>query len=403
MVGRDGLGSGGPAGDERPFDCDNHYYEALDAFTRHLAPRHADRCVRWCTIDGRSYHVVGGVVHRGVRNPTFDPVAPPGALHEYFRGNPHGKHPLELLAAREPIRAEYRDREARLATMDEHGLSAIWLFPTLGMLYEEALRDDPGAVALTFSAFNRWLAEDWGFDHRGRIFAAPYLSLADPQWACDELRWALAQGARLIVMRPAAPTTVSGRRSPFDPLFDPFWGLVAEAGITTVIHAGDSGYSSNGYADDRFSASFSGGWQPTIRSLAIERAAADFVLTSLFAKIFDRFPRLRMASVENGSEYLPDALRKLRSTAAKTPGWFTEDPVETLRRQWWINPFWEDDVAEVVGVMGAERVLFGSDWPHIEGMPQPLDDAAELDSFAPEARRRILRDNAAELNTPLPA
>jgi predicted TIM-barrel fold metal-dependent hydrolase len=45
-------------------------------------------------------------------------------------------------------------------------------------------------------------------------------------------------------------------------------------------------------------------------------------------------------------------------------------------------------------------VIFGSDWPHIEGMPLPLDYARELTSFDDAVRLRILRDNARELNTP---
>jgi len=385
-----------------PFDCDNHYYEALDAFTRHLDPKLGPRCVQWCEIEGRRYHVVGGRVSRVVTNPTFDPVAPPGALHDYFRGNPEGKSPLEFLAARERIRPEYRDRDARIDTLEAHGLSALWLFPTLGMLFEELLKHDPGAVTLTFEAFNRWLAEDWGFAYRDRIFAAPYLTLADGDWACRELEWALYEGARVIVMRAAAPVTETGPRSPFDVQFDPFWARVNEAGITTVIHAGDSGYSSNGYADDRFSAQFAGGWKPTIKSFAIERAAADFVITSVFEKLFDRFPNLRMASVENGSAYLPDALRKIESTHHKMPGYFGEHPVEVMRRHWWINPFWEDDPREVVSLMGADRVIFGSDWPHIEGMPRPLDYLPELKAFDDADRRLILHDNAVALNTPRP-
>jgi len=63
----------------------------------------------------------------------------------------------------------------------------------------------------------------------------------------------------------------------------------------------------------------------------------------------------------------------------------------------WINPFWEDDVKEVVSLMGAERVIFGSDWPHIEGMPRPLDYLADLAGFDAETQQRILRDNAREL------
>ena len=386
-----------------PFDCDNHYYEAIDAFTRHLSPKDGPRCVQWAEIDGRKYQVVGGRVSRVVTNPTFDPIAPAGAMHDYFRGNPDKKHPLEFLSVRESIRPEYRDRDARLATMDRQGVSKIWLFPTLGMLYEELLKHDPEGVGIMFTAFNRWLLEDWGFDHADRIFAGPYISLASVEWACSELEWAVANGARVIVMRPAAPTTANGQRSPFDTMYDPFWARVNEAGITTVIHAGDSGYSSNGYANDSFSAQFSGGgWKPSIKSFAIERAAQDFIITSVFEKLFDRFPNLRMASVENGSEFLGDACNKLTSTAKKMPGYFTEDPVETLRRFWSINPFWEDDVHEVARIMGADRVLFGSDWPHIEGIPNPLDYLPELKAFDDVDRRRILLDNVTELNTPRP-
>jgi predicted TIM-barrel fold metal-dependent hydrolase len=182
-------------------------------------------------------------------------------------------------------------------------------------------------------------------------------------------------------------------------MFDPFWSRANEAGITVVVHAGDSGYSSNGYADDRFSAAFSGGgWAPSVRVFAIERAAYDFLITLVFDKLFERYPNLRVASVENGSEFLSDLFKKLASTRRKMPGYFGEDPAETFRRHVWINPFWEDDVYEVVDLMGADRVIFGSDWPHIEGMPQPLDYVHELKELDDTDRKLVLRDNAMSLN-----
>src|SRR5258706_2085575 len=125
--------------DYQAFDADNHYYEALDAFTRHLDPRLGPRTVQWCEINGRKYHVVAGRVSHAVVNPTFNPIAKPGALHDYFRGNPEGKNPLEMLSEREPIRAEYRDRDARIAVRDQFNLEAGWLFPTLAPLYQERL------------------------------------------------------------------------------------------------------------------------------------------------------------------------------------------------------------------------------------------------------------------------
>jgi len=380
------------------FDADNHYYEAIDAFTRHLDPKLGPRCVQWADIDGRKYHVIGGRISRAVVNATFDPIAKAGAMHDYFRGNPDQKSPLEFLRDREPIRPEYRDRDARVTVMDEHGLEKIWLFPTLGILYEELLKDDIFAVNATFTAFNRWLEDDWGCNYQDRIYASPYISLADPEWAMGELEWAIEHDARTIVMRPAAPTTIHGQLSPFDPYFDPFWQRVNDTGITVVVHAGDSGYSSQGYAKDGFGATFEGAGHASIKMFNIERAAYDFLITSMFEKLFDRFPNVRLASVENGSEFLPELFKKLRSTERKMPGYFSGDPVEQFREHVWINPFWEDDVTEVAELMGADRVIFGSDWPHIEGMPRPLDYAAEVKEFDDASQRRILRDNAMELN-----
>jgi predicted TIM-barrel fold metal-dependent hydrolase len=84
------------------------------------------------------------------------------------------------------------------------------------------------------------------------------------------------------------------------------------------------------------------------------------------------------------------------------PGDFGEDPVETFRRNVWMNPFWEDDVYEVVDLMGADRVIFGSDWPHIEGMPQPLDYAVEVKELDVAAQGLVLHDNAVELTALAP-
>ena len=185
------------------FDCDNHYYEALDAFTRHLDPALGPRCVQWCDIDGRKYHVVGGKVSRAVTNATFDPIAKAGAMHDYFRGNPDGKSPLEFLREREPICAEYRDRDARLVKMDEFGLEAIWLFPTLGVLYEELLKDDLFALTTTFRAFNRWVADDWGFTDVGAFgseIATPHI---------DELARRGVRFSNFHVAASCSPTNIS--------------------------------------------------------------------------------------------------------------------------------------------------------------------------------------------------
>jgi len=98
------------------------------------------------------------------------------------------------------------------STADAEGLAGAWLFPTLGVLYEEPLEKDVEALCTTFAAFNRWLDEDWGLTDRDRIFTSPYITLADVDWACAQLDWALEHDARALVMRPSAVFTRNGPR-----------------------------------------------------------------------------------------------------------------------------------------------------------------------------------------------
>ncbi len=389
--------------DFKPFDADNHYYEALDAFTRHVPAQMQHRVVQWVDIGGRKHHLVGGVLARAVANPTWDPIARPGALRPYFEGNPDRVSPLEMLKDREPLPAHYMDPAERVEMIAKQGLSGVWLFPTLGVLYEELLKHDVDAVVCMMQAFNRWLHEDWSYNFQNTIYPAPYIALGDVSAACAEVDKVLGLGARVLVIRPAPVTTQEGVVSPFDKQFDPFWARIDEAGIVLVIHAADSGYSSQGYADDRFSSvGFGAGGGPSLRSFAIERAAQDWLIQAVFEKIFDRFENLRVASVENGSDFLAPMFRKFDQTAKKSYWWFNDHPVETFKQNVWMNPFWEDDVDEVVDLMGADRVIFGSDWPHIEGMPQPLDYLAELKNCDAAQVRRIMLDNVVELNSPRP-
>ena len=173
-------------------------------------------------------------------------------------------------------------------------------------------------------------------------------------------------------MRPSAVTLADGStRSPSDPLFDPFWARLNEAGITLVVHASDSGYTTHGYVKDGFSSDFSGGvFSPSIKHFNIERAAYDFLITLCYEKLFERFPNLRIASVENGAEFLPDLFRKLRQSRDRMRSYYKEDPAELFRQHVWINPFWEDDVNEV-----AHRTLYpqANSWymgANIPGKPQ---------------------------------
>jgi len=132
--------------DSLPFDADNHYYEALDAFTRYLDPKFAHRGVQAVKRGSHTEILIGGRLNEFIPNPTFDPVIVPGCMDQQFRGQvPEGVDPRSMLKVA-PISPEYRDHNARIAKMDEQGLAAILLFPTLGCGVEQALTDDVDAT-----------------------------------------------------------------------------------------------------------------------------------------------------------------------------------------------------------------------------------------------------------------
>ncbi len=380
------------------FDADNHYYEAHDALTRHVPKAMQRRCVQWVTMeDGRQYNLVGGKLNR-TTNPTFNPISKPGVLREFFRGNPNNKTTGELIrSALEPLAPEYMDRDARLALLDKQGLDAAWLFPTLAILYEEPLKYDVDAVTTLYGAFNQWLEDDWGYNYKDRLFSAPYISLADVDWACREVDKVLAKGARVLVMRPSAVYTKDGPRNPGAKEFDPFWARVNEAGITVVVHIGQTRHESNGY-DHKVVDTLGMGERPTITNFHRARNINDFLASMIFDRLFERFPNVRVASVENGSEFLPGLLRYLEKGKSRALNYYKHDPVETFRRHVWINPFWEDDIAEMVELMGPDRVIIGSDWPHMEGLESPDEMLDEVKGLPLDVQAKVLHDNAAALN-----
>jgi predicted TIM-barrel fold metal-dependent hydrolase len=386
--------------DARPIDADNHYYESLDAFTRHLDRSFRQRGVQPVQSGKRVQLLMSGKLNHFIPNPTFDPIIVPGCIEALFRGQvPEGLDPRTLMQV-EPIRAEYRDRDARLARMDEQGLGAAILFPTLGCGVEEALRHDIPATMASLSAFNRWLEEDWGYDYQGRIIAAPMLSLADVETAVEELEALLTRGARIVHVRPAPVPGPNGTGvSLGDKRHDPVWARLAEASVPVAFHLGDSGYEGTVGAAWGGLDHFEGFGKTDIlnRIVVSDRAIHDTIASLIVHGVFKRHPGLRVASIENGSDWMRTLAKRLRKQANQTPWIFPDDPLDTLRQHVWVTPYLEEDLEALAALIGVERILFGSDWPHGEGCPQPLDFLKDLDAFDEAATQRIMHDNAVEL------
>ena len=379
------------------FDADNHYYEALDAFTRHVDHKMRKRCMQWATIDGRQRLLVAGRINRFIPNPTFDPVARPGCLDDYFRGRVARSDMREAFGELVPLPAAFRDRRRRLELMDSQGLEACFLFPTLGVGMEAALEDDLEALTAAFAGFNRWLADDWGFAHHERLFAAGYLTLADPDWALDELDWLIERDVRVVNVRPASVSNPNGRRRSLGhPAHEPVWRRLADCGITVAMHSGDSGY---GFALQNWGidAEFESFRFSPLKSLLTYSPISDAVSSLIAEGVLTRHPALRVATIESGSDWVGPLVRKLEKVYRQQRSAFAEDPVETFCRQVWVSPYYEDDLIALRDLIGARHMLFGSDFPHAEGLADPVSFVDDLEGFSSGEIKTIMRDNGLAL------
>jgi predicted TIM-barrel fold metal-dependent hydrolase len=383
------------------FDADNHMYETREALTRFL-PQAYERVIDYVEVKGRTKIVVKGTISEYIPNPTFDVVAAPGAQEDYYKkGNPEGKSFRELMG--KPIRAlpGFREPAPRLELMDELGIDRALMWPTLASLVEERLRDDPPATHAVIHALNQWMVEQWSFNYEDRIFPTPVITLPIVERAIEELEWVVERGARVILIRPAPVPGFMGPRSMALPEFDPFWERVVAADVLVGMHASDSGYQRyinewEGVAGGEFLPFKRGSGFGAIVGSAY-RAILDTMASLIGHGLLTRFPQLKIAPIENGSSWVRPLLRQLENAYRHSPTLFDEDPVAVFKRNIYVHPFHEEDPKGLVALLGADHVLFGSDYPHPEGLSDPISFVDELEGLPREDVARVMGGNLAGL------
>ena len=168
--------------------------------------------------------------------------------------------------------------------------------------------------------------------------------------------------------------------------------------MVVATHAGNDGYDALIQMWEPSGAESSLFRSPLRGVVTKNRAVSDFYATAICHKVFERFPNLRLASVENGASWIPDLLHRLDDAANRNPGYFAQHPRETFGEHVWVTPFWEDHMPELVGEFRVDRFLLGSDWPHAEGTRAPMEFVTEtLGGLPADAVQRISKDNALEL------
>jgi len=384
-------------------DADCHYYEPDDCYTRHMEPKYRDDAIQ--VVRGLSKHAQ--VHFRGKRvsffsAPPGEHAGKPGSYKAFYQDDNHtGAH---ILAA-DPISCfdlpESMQRDKRLAWLDKHNVEAGIFLPSLGVGVEMELRDaGPEVVMANHRAFNKWIRDDWGWDYQNRVFSAAQLSLVDLDLAIQELERVLQEGARLVNLI-AGP--VLGR-SPADPYFDPFWARCEEAGVPVSFHLGNAGF------EELVSAAWGENPRPQHHRVSafqhmigmMERPVTDTLAALIMHNLFGRFPNLRVASIENGSSWVKPLLKRLDKAAKVAGSNFTfgmlhDRPSRIFLDRIRVCPFPEDNIPELIDAVGPDVAIFGSDWPHPEGLVDPIEFADGLGGLSKEEVRKVMRSNTAGL------
>ena len=368
------------ATDSIVIDCDSHVMEPPDLWEQYLEPKFRDRAIRIVKdpADGLEVLMVdnqpmlkgmlaglGGANRRG-RNSSS-----PAGLG-YMDGCP----PASYLP------------EERIRMLDEWGVNAGVLFPTVGILWDVA---DNGLAAAYARAYNNWV-NDFAAHDRSRIIPIAHLALQDVDSALAELQRCLKLGFKGIFL---APENISGRRFSH-PDFDPIWRECEDAGIPACLHVivrfnRAPGIIGHFYQPGEFRAV----WGFALGGFAQVVPAA---MTMVADGLFDRFPRLKVLCVEAGCGWAPYIMDRLDEKYEHL-GWTYPTklkPSDYFRRNMWVVAEPEErTIGAVMDLMGEDRVLWGSDFPHIDSnLEAPKLIRNSIAKLSPARQRKLLGGNA---------
>ena len=381
------------------FDCDSHIHERDYDFMRRYLP--AELQADWLVArkvgpDGRFGLHVGDRMVENAESNSQGLVPPPGKLKEWLRAMKEGKSNVEgWILPTEDMMAPAE----RLAKLDEFGVESCILFvgefvSTFGYYPQNKIGNQ------ILHAYNEYLNDTWKFAYRNRIFSTGLLSLWDLESSVAEAKWLVERGVKVVCM-PMGP---AGGRSPADPYFDPVWSVLNEAGVAVTFHVSEANFMhplieqfGEKPLQSRRTGQTAWQWMFCYSELPVQITLANII----YHNFFERFPNIRIASVENGANWVPNFLEKMDKMRgmAKNGYWpcgqLKQRPSAIFKRHCFAVAYPEDDVKGIVEKIGtADCLLMGSDYPHAEGVPEPRDFYAEALTELPEAQvRAIMYEN----------
>jgi predicted TIM-barrel fold metal-dependent hydrolase len=290
----------------------------------------------------------------------------------------------------------YRLAGSRLQLLDTFGLDASVLFPNYGLLWEQRLASDRAAQRANARAYNRFVAGVCG-DGEGRLFGVAHVLLHDPGWAVEEIASVRADGLRLAMIAPAPVDD----KPLSHPDFDPVWAAFSDHGVAPVFHVSE--FESPLHPAWRQGEPEEGErlFDSIFLYLAPAVALADLILNG----VLERFPRLRVGVVELTASWVPHFLLHIDGASdfyAQRHGepyhQLSARPSDYFLRQVRVAALPYEMPYRLVPKVGDDTFMIGSDWPHAEGVADPVAAAERgVRGLEGAARENILGANAAWL------
>jgi predicted TIM-barrel fold metal-dependent hydrolase len=292
----------------------------------------------------------------------------------------------------EALPPSYTDPLARVKALDGFGLDAAVVLPNFGLLWEDMLSADLPALCANLRAHNRWMAESAGASN-GRLHGVAHLTMRDRAWAVEEIARIRQDGLRLAMV---APGTVDGV-APSHRALDPIWAAFEDHGVAPVFHVG-------GFRKPFEPAWYEGDPEPVDRildSIFLHVPAALALANLILMGTLERHPDLRIGVIELTASWVPmflatmdGALHFYSARHDGPPRPLERSPSEYFRRQVRVGVLGYEQPGTLIRQAGEELFMFGSDWPHAEGLPEPRASyEGFIDDVEGPARHRLMGDN----------
>ena len=370
----------------RIIDADSHFMEPLDLWERYIDPKYSSRCLRFeQDLQNNRYTIViedFKIDHSG--DLSIEELL--GVAVGY--GQKEAGQGLKSFDPAAAFSHSLENMDTRLRFLDSEGIESQFIYPTLGLFWEDLI-EDPELAAAHCRAYNRWAVEVCQ-GHSDRLYPLGHISLRHPAAAVEELKQLAKDGLRGVFVAAMPIAGKSFGHTDFDPIWATAQDLDVAVGLHLVVHRK---YIGNEWYCDR---------DPGFMFLSMNviQDPRMALTTMVYDGVFERFPRLRVATIESASGWVAEWLDRLdyRFSYMGHTTQMNRPASEYFERNIWISADpTERTLPYMVELVGDSKFFVGSDYPHAEGFTEPVKKTRESLSRLPESSvNKILGENAAK-------